>query len=120
MRVWIAPAVIAGLIFAASSIPGKELPSVPIAGFDKVEHGSIYALLGAGTARALLATSSWPAIVVIAAATAGCSAYGASDEFHQRFTPNRSVDRMDWAADTAGGLAGASAWSLVARRRRGR
>src|SRR3989338_9332228 len=31
------------------------------------------------------------------------SLYGISDEFHQSFTPHRSVDGFDWLADTAGG-----------------
>lgn len=30
------------------------------------------------------------------------SAYGALDEFHQRFTPGRSCDVRDWMADTVG------------------
>jgi VanZ family protein len=34
------------------------------------------------------------------------SAYGASDEFHQWFVPNRSCDVWDWTADTIGGILG--------------
>ena len=33
-----------------------------------------------------------------------CSFYGASDEFHQLFTPNRTCDFFDWVGDTAGAL----------------
>ena len=36
--------------------------------------------------------------------------YSASDEFHQRFVPNRSCDVADWAADTFGGFIAASAY----------
>ena len=32
------------------------------------------------------------------------SLYGASDEFHQRFTPGRSCDVRDWGADTLAAL----------------
>ena len=28
--------------------------------------------------------------------------YGAADEIHQRFVPNRSCDVLDWLADTLG------------------
>jgi VanZ family protein len=38
------------------------------------------------------------------------SAYGASDEFHQSFVPNRSCDVLDWAADTFGGFIAATAY----------
>lgn len=118
MRNWIPPIAVAGLIFVASSIPGKELPPLPLPGFDKLEHGSIYALLGAATSRALLGGGLAP-VAAIGAATAIASAYGASDEFHQSFVPNRSVDPFDWLADTLGGCAGASLWAFARRSARG-
>jgi len=31
-----------------------------------------------------------------------CIVYGASDEFHQYFVPNRSSEVQDWLADVAG------------------
>lgn len=36
--------------------------------------------------------------------------YGASDEFHQRFTPGRSSEGLSVLFDVAGGLIGAWAW----------
>ncbi len=33
-----------------------------------------------------------------------CIIYGASDEFHQYFVPNRSSEVQDWLADIAGVL----------------
>ena len=40
------------------------------------------------------------------------SFYGMSDEFHQLFTPNRSVDIFDWLADTAGAVAAGFLWQM--------
>ena len=45
------------------------------------------------------------------------SAYGASDEFHQGFVPNRTCDVADWAADTFGGFIAASAYWIYETRR---
>jgi VanZ family protein len=36
--------------------------------------------------------------------------YGASDEVHQLFVPNRSSDVVDLLADTLGVMAGAGLW----------
>jgi VanZ family protein len=32
---------------------------------------------------------------------------GAADEIHQQWIPGRSMELLDWAADVAGGVAGA-------------
>ena len=40
------------------------------------------------------------------------SFYGMSDEFHQSFTPHRSVDVFDWLADTAGAVAAGFLWQM--------
>lgn len=66
-------------------------------------HFSVYGLLATLTLRALLAEKGklarqavWLSIVLV-------SAYGVSDEWHQSFTPGRSVEVADWVADTSGG-----------------
>lgn len=41
------------------------------------------------------------------------SLYGASDEFHQFFTPNRSVETFDWLADTSGAVAAGFVWQMM-------
>jgi len=38
-----------------------------------------------------------------------------SDEFHQSFTPHRSVDVFDWMADTAGAVAAGFLWQKITR-----
>jgi VanZ family protein len=75
--------------------------------YDKVLHGSEYAAFGALLAFALLRSGVRP-VLALAAAALLASAYGASDEWHQSFVPGRDPDWHDWAADTAGALAGAA------------
>src|SRR3990172_8807547 len=43
------------------------------------------------------------------------SFYGMSDEFHQSFTPHRSVDVFDWLADTGGAVAAGFFWQKITR-----
>jgi VanZ family protein len=43
------------------------------------------------------------------------TAYGASDEWHQSFVPNRSSDSGDLAADAVGAAAGAAVAALILR-----
>lgn len=42
------------------------------------------------------------------------SLYGLSDEFHQFFTPHRSVDIFDWLADTTGAVTAGFLWYTIA------
>jgi VanZ family protein len=39
-------------------------------------------------------------------AIAAISFFGAMDEWHQQFIPQRSMDFLDWAADTTGAAIG--------------
>lgn len=42
-------------------------------------------------------------------------AIGALDEWHQTYVQGRSTEFADWIADSAGGLVGASLWTLLSR-----
>jgi VanZ family protein len=105
---WLPVLVWMGVIFAGSSI--GSLPRVGGKVTDgvahRVAHVMEFAILGALTLRAvsqdrrvtkreLIST-----LIIIAL-------YGASDEFHQRFTPGRSSEGIAVVFDVAGAIVGA-------------
>lgn len=105
-------------IFIESSI--SQVPSLPSGVTDKDAHGVLYAGLGLFVLRALT-RADWRrvSIATALAAIALSTAYGASDEFHQRFVPGRTADLADLAADALGaGLAVGLAWLLASVWRR--
>ena len=105
-RFWLPPAAFAALIFWLSSLMGAQ--PAPffhwLKNFDKVIHGTIYAVLGWLTLRALVVGESMRFPAGAVAAFLICSAYGASDEWHQSVVPGRESDPYDWLADSAGAL----------------
>jgi VanZ family protein len=113
MKRWLlawGPALVwAGVVFALSSVPGKSLPQVQAPDFDKVAHLGVYAVLGALVLRGLLRTTSLTSRRAIVLAMVLGTLYGITDEFHQSFTPGRTPDWHDVAADAAGSLLGALA-----------
>jgi VanZ family protein len=104
----------AAFVFLLSSVPGTSLPSLPAPNFDKLVHGVVYFVLGALCLRGVGRTSALPAVPALLLAALLATLYGMSDEFHQSFTPDRSPDWHDVAADAVGGLAGALAATLLA------
>lgn len=70
-------------------------PGVP--GVDKISHFAVFGMLGTLVVRAPGRRRAWPLCAV-----ALVSFFGMSDEFHQSFTPGRSVEFADWVADTLG------------------
>jgi VanZ family protein len=100
---WIPVIVWAGIIFMVSSVPGSKLPgTIP----PEVGHLGEYLVLGALLYLALRVDLSAGKALALAVVIA--SAYGVSDEFHQRFVVMRTPDVNDWMLDTVGALAGAS------------
>ena len=108
----------AGLIFWQSSL-ANPFPFLPkeIFSQDKLLHLAAYAVL-AGLVAGALATPGAGALGRAAALAALlASAYGVTDEWHQGHVPGRDADPWDWAADTAGAIAGAAGVAVVLRRR---
>ena len=112
---WAAAVLYAALIFALSA-QAKPLPFLPpdLWGLDKLLHFAEYVVLGALVARALR-LGGRPAARVFGLALLAGSLYGASDELHQKFVPERTADPRDWAADTAGAALGAAAVAFLRR-----
>lgn len=116
---WGPVALYMALIFGLSSL--SELPGPPGVD-DKTEHFLAYAGLGLVAVRAT-AGGAVAAVSLRAAASAWAlaTAYGLTDEFHQRFVPGRTFDLLDWRADAVGAAAatlGAWASGIIARSRR--
>jgi VanZ family protein len=92
------------LIFFASSVPGDELPGHF---WDKGAHLLVYSGLGVlfllplAAARLSEATPKAAGIAVLLS-----TLYGVFDEVHQAFTPERSPDVRDLAADALGAAVG--------------
>jgi VanZ family protein len=106
----------AAVIFAVSASP-NPFPFLPkgLLSADKLIHAGVYALLGALVRVALAGTRLRPRSALLLTA-ALATLYGASDEIHQRYVPNREATFADLAADAIGALVGAAAAGIALRR----
>ncbi len=106
------------VIFLLSSV--SQVPRAP-SGTDKVVHVALYVGLALTVLRALAGRLRAPFTVLhLALSVAITTAYGATDEFHQRFVPHRSADYRDLVADGCGALLAAGAcgaWSIISSRK---
>lgn len=115
MRLWLPVLVWMAVIFGASSFSfGGGGPGVP----DWLSHGTAYLILCLLLCRALAGGFPEPlspggALLAVLLATA----YGVTDEFHQRFVPGRTASAADVAKDVAGSILGAFGYRLAAPRR---
>lgn len=111
-------AIKAWLAQTAAQIFGRQVDVSPIG------HSTEYLLLGASIANALSLPNKeeeparricgievLPKTVLLS--TILSSLYGATDEFHQIFTPGRSCDPADWLVDTLAALIGAAIVAIV-------
>jgi VanZ family protein len=117
MSLWLPVIAYMAMLFGFSA--SSKIPSPPGDLSYYHVHVAVYAGLGALTARATaggLRDVSWRAV---AGAIVISSLYGVTDEYHQLFTPGRSFDVLDMAADAIGSVIGASAvgaWGTIRRR----
>jgi VanZ family protein len=113
-RRWLPPVLWAAFILVLTSIPGADIPSIGIEHVDKLVHFTMYGILGWLAARAFWRGRARRVAVIIGIAIA---AFGAFDEWHQQFIPGRSMELLDWSADTLGAATGVTV--AVIRRPRG-
>jgi VanZ family protein len=114
---WMPVGLYASGIFVLSSLSHPPMaPSLPH--LDKLYHileygGLMFLLIRALSLSCATRPSTsfalWAAILAIV--------YGASDEFHQAFTPDRMVSGYDLLADATGASVVASVWLRLRRRR---
>jgi VanZ family protein len=117
--IWSLIFLYSGTIFYLSSI---SFPPQPITSKDplwefltSLEHVAEYAVLGGLLYigfRSLDAKTTGKAFIL---AVLFASLYGASDEIHQYFVPNRYCDIKDLIADAAGGIIGSFTGKLFRR-----
>ncbi len=104
------------LIFWLSSGPLDAPTEIQFEGLDKLAHACIYALLAGLVFHGLRQSGrGWTPRTLFWVPVIFTALYGASDEFHQYFVPTRTCDPLDWLADVTGGLAAATALSLLFR-----
>lgn len=99
---WACAAVLyAGLIFYFSSMPSlpiEQAGAEPFPFFDKIMHFLEYMVFGLLILQASKPSSKrW----LLACLAAG-ALYGALDEVHQSFVPNRDSEFLDFVADSLG------------------
>ena len=109
LRLWLPPALLAGVIFVLSS-----LSQVPGATYvqDKLAHLTVFGLLCLLTLRARhggfkplaprAATSAFALVVL----------WGVLDEVHQYFVPGRDASARDVAADALGAALAVAVWAV--------
>jgi len=107
---WLPALLWAIFVFLLSAMSNPPIPGSHFPMKDKLGHWGLYCVLGWFIAFALRRAHnlSLPKTFVLAMLIG--SAYGASDEWHQWFVPNRTCDVMDWLADTLGASSAAAAF----------
>ena len=117
-RRWWPPLLWAACILLATWMPGAKLPRFNVPpGSDKVVHFAFFAVLGFLTLLALRARGGLRMVIVVLIAIA---AFGAFDEFVQKFIPGRSMELLDWVADVSGAATGLALATLAMRGREAR
>lgn len=104
-RYYVAITLYCGLIFWLSNQSNPPTPDISFPGQDKVAHivlfGGLSGLISLGLHRAARPVSPW---VLRFAPVLFVFAYGALDEIHQFFTPERTPDLLDLLADVTGAV----------------
>ena len=113
---WLPVVVYMAAIFFASSIPDPPVPSdVSDVSLHEVAYFGLTVLLIRALAR-----EQWSGVTLTTLVLAWVIAvgYGATDEWHQSFVPNRHAELRDLGSDAIGAFAATivlGAWSIIRR-----
>jgi len=116
---WLPVLAYMGLIWFLSSRP-ISVPLVWIPHRDKLVHLLEYGTLGVLAARAIHGSMRITLRAVLGWAFVLTVGWGALDEVHQAFVPERSADLLDLAADAVGALLGVACYGRFWRKRHAR
>ena len=107
MIFWTPVALWMAAIFAFSSIPGENIPKIPIPNINNLAHFVEFYILGFLLIRAFLNSGlniNFTKMLILAIIIA--SLYACSDEWHQHFVRNRTPDIFDLITDFIGANVG--------------
>jgi VanZ family protein len=99
------PALLWAVVIAiGTSIPGEDIPDMPIFSEDKLIHFGLYLLLALFAYRAFHQQGRFPVLRKFPGGStiAVIGIFALLDELHQLFVPGRSCDPFDWMADVLG------------------
>lgn len=102
-------------IFTLSSVSGSDL-QVPFQLKDKILHVGAYGLLSMAWIWGFRIAFQWRWPIAILFGMAVGIIFGATDEYHQSFTPGRSPEFLDWVADAVGALGAGLFFFLIHKR----
>jgi len=100
----VAPVIVhSAAIFAISAMSDPPAPDLGFKLGDKLNHLTAYAVLAVLAVPAIVALQpTWSLRKVLWIAGVYCGLFGASDELHQWFVPQRTAEVGDWIADAIG------------------
>jgi VanZ family protein len=105
------------VLLLITSVPGNAIPQ-QLTPYDKIAHFTLYGLFAVLLTRDMVqVTGLWRATLL---AIAIAVMFGAADEWHQRFVPQRRPGLADLRADALGAAGGAFLFALYLRDRRAR
>ncbi|MDX2225713.1 MAG: VanZ family protein [Verrucomicrobiae bacterium] len=116
LRYWSPPLLLMAAIFFGSSFSKPPITAPPVPFGDKILHFITYAALSFFFARCFRFYHGYTTGKAVALAILCAATYGALDEFHQAFVPDRSVEFLDWLADLLGAMAAMIPYFLLYNR----
>jgi VanZ family protein len=118
LLLWAPVALLLAFEFWLSGRTSSEMPTLGpwFEGKDKLEHAAYFFLTGLLAVRAARFGERWGRVKTAVFLLLGALLWGCSDEIHQSFTPDRSVEIGDVLADVAGVALAVGAGETILRK----